>query len=639
MTDAGKVKVLSSQLSGLQEKHDQTLKLLQEQEERLKSQLEELSSVPEQERKPIPSDTQDILQEMEDLRTQFQAAKEQHEKALETMASESAAEMSRLKESHEALLLAMTQERDTVAESLRILKETSELTEQEKGEAIKTLEAQLATTLESHTEAVAQHAVALESLREEIESAWTLKLELQVQEMTKEHAERLQAAEERIESTGTIKESEIQELKDAFAQQIKDLEDESETRVVELITKHDLEVQEWKDQLSNQADAHEETLAQLRQEYSETAEKLKSELEASLVVNAALTAKLESNESELQTVRAAKAQVEADLDRANAEAQDQLALVRAEVEEIRKLLALKEAETTDLERRVQDLTDDLENTASISAMLKDTKRYKIKHIQIYGSSVSPNLKTKRAQMAIAHILEQLGIAFDFVDVATSEEAKMRIRRKSGGVTELPQIFTDGEYRGLLEDFEYANESHQLLQFLAFDRTRGFVPRHKTAAAATSDSGEQQHDFSSNVMAQDGEDAEQGAGLPTLVVNGQGNRSTAGGLHGHKAAAAAQAGGHGDLATSTYLLTPGSSQFQTTLSSHGTSSLGLGRKPGFVQSASQVWDGALKSDITHAKHDFGFGSTVMPDDDELEELFEKGAVSEAELEAMLASVNA
>ncbi|KAF9945522.1 SH3 domain-binding glutamic acid-rich-like protein 3, partial [Mortierella alpina] len=628
------VKVLSSQLSGLQEKHDQTLKLLQEQEERLKSQLEELSSVPEQERKPIPSDTQDVLQEMEDLRTQFQAAKEQHEKALENMATESAAEMSRLKESHEQLLLAVTQERDSVAESLKTLRESKELTEQEKDEAIKALEAQLATTMESRTEAVAQHAVALESLREEIESAWTLKLELQVQEMTMEHTEKLKAAEERMASTGTTKESEIQELKDAFAQQIKDLEDENETRVVELIAQHELAVREWKYKLSNQADAHEEALAQLRQEYSEEAEKLRSELEASLNVNAELEAKLELNESELQTVRAAKAQAEADLDRASAEAQDQLALVRAEVEEIRRLLELKEAETADLQKRVQDLSDDLANTASISAMLKDTKRYKIKHVQIYGSSVSPNLKTKRAQMAIAHILEQLEIVFDFVDVATSEEAKLRIRRKSGGVTELPQIFTDGEYRGLFEDFEYANESHQLLQFLAFDRTRGFVPRHKTS----SDHGE--YEFSSNVLAQDGEDAEQGAGLPAVVVNGLGNRSTAGGLDGHKTPPTGVR--HGDLATSTFLLSPGSSQFQTTSSPsspNGTSRLGLNKKPGFVHSASQVWDGALKSDITHAKHDFGFGSAVMPDDDELEELYEQGAVSEAELEAMLASVNA
>jgi hypothetical protein len=57
---------------------------------------------------------------MEELRTQFQNAKEQHEKALEDIAAERALEISKLKESHEALLLAMTQERDTVSESLKV---------------------------------------------------------------------------------------------------------------------------------------------------------------------------------------------------------------------------------------------------------------------------------------------------------------------------------------------------------------------------------------------------------------------------------------------------------------------------------------------------------------------------------------
>jgi len=57
---------------------------------------------------------------MEDLRAQFQNTKEQHEKALEDIACERAVEISQLKESHEALMLAMTQERDTVAESLKV---------------------------------------------------------------------------------------------------------------------------------------------------------------------------------------------------------------------------------------------------------------------------------------------------------------------------------------------------------------------------------------------------------------------------------------------------------------------------------------------------------------------------------------
>ncbi|KAG0203788.1 SH3 domain binding glutamic acid-rich protein-like [Mortierella sp. GBA30] len=631
MTDATKVKVLSSQLSGLQEKHDQTLKLLQEQEERLKEELEELSSVPEHERKPIPSDTQDVLQEMEELRTQFQKAKEQHEKALEDIAAERAAELLQLKDAQEALLLAVTQERDTVAESLRTLKESGEMTKRERDEKIKLLESQLTTALEGHAKAVEQHAEALESLRAEVESAWTMRLECRIQELIEEHEQKLKAAQESIEFTGISKESEIMALKDSLSQRIKDLEDENEARVLELIAKHDSEVQEWRDRLSNQIDAHEETLSALRQEYSETVDKLRGDLAVSLDTNAQLMDKLESNESELQNVRAAKTQVEADLDRANATAQDQLALVRAEMEEIRKLLALKETETAELERRVQELSDDLENTASISAMLKNTKRYKVKPVHIYGSSVSGNLKTKRAQQSISHALEQLWIEYEFVDVSTSDEAKRHMRRKNGGQTELPQIFSGGEYRGIFDDFEYAIETHQLLQFLAFDRTRGFVPRHKTAYDPDQDEG--QRSFTSSLLAQDGEDAEQGAGSPDVVVNGQRNRSTSAGMHA--------VSGNGDLATSMYLLSPGSNRFRSTsLNSNSSTRLGLGTKPGFVQTASQVWDGALKKDITHANHDLGLHqSTLTADDDELEELYEQGVVSEADLEAMLASVNA
>lgn len=101
--------------------HDQTLKLLQEQEERLKRELEELAVIPEQERKPIPSDTQDVLQEMEELRIQFQNANIQHQKTLEDLATERAEELTKIKEAHETLLQAMTSERDSVSLALKVI--------------------------------------------------------------------------------------------------------------------------------------------------------------------------------------------------------------------------------------------------------------------------------------------------------------------------------------------------------------------------------------------------------------------------------------------------------------------------------------------------------------------------------------
>ncbi|KAG0216915.1 hypothetical protein BGX33_011833 [Mortierella sp. NVP41] len=598
--------------------HDQTLKLLQEQEERLKRELEELSAISsDQQRKPIPSDTQDVLQEMEELRTQFQNAKEQHEKALEDIAAERALEISQLKESHETLLLAMTQERDTVAESLKTLKESGELSEGEKNDRIKELEQQMETALQGHAGVVAEHAVALENLRDEMESAWNLKLESRIQSLEKEHKELLSAAEERIEKTGHSGEEAIQELKDSFAEQIqelkvsfaeqiKELEDEKESHILELIAQHELELQTEKDRFVQQVDAHEELIAQLKEEHEEVVGKLKI--------------RLESTENALENAQS-------EMSRVHTDHQEELREVRVAMEEIRKLLTLKETETADLERRVQELTDDLENV-SMSAKLKNNKKYKVKLVQIYGSSVSGNLKVKRAQQSISDALEQLEIGYEFVDVSSTEEAKAYMRRKNGGELQLPQVFSGGEYRGLYEDFEYAIETHQLTQFLGFDRVRAFVPQRKANHHSI---------LEASALAQDGEDAEQGAGLPDVVINGLGNR-----LNTPSTGNISPSSGRksSDLSTSMYLLSPSSNRFQSTssLASNSSSrSNGGTKRPGFVQTASQAWDGALKDDITHAKHDLGFNSTVNPDDDELDELFEKGAVSEAELEAMLASV--
>lgn len=204
-----------------------------------------------------------------------------------------------------------------------------------------------------------------------------------------------------------------------------------------------------------------------------------------------------------------------------------------------------------------------------------------------------------------------------MDVAASEEAKMHIKRKSNGETALPQIFSDGDYRGTFEDFEYAIETHQLPQFLGFDRVQPFVPRAKDL------SGYGYH----NECAQHGEDAEQGAGLPHVVVNGMGSK--VGANNGSK---------NHNTATSMYLLSPGSNRFHSTssiASSVSSTSSMYSKKPGFVQAASQVWNGPLEDEHGRTKHDLGFNS-IIADDDELDELFEQGAVTDADLEAMLQS---
>lgn len=229
------------------------------------------------------------------------------------------------------------------------------------------------------------------------------------------------------------------------------------------------------------------------------------------------------------------------------------------------------------------------------------------------------LQIKRSQQAISDQLEQLEIDADFIDISTSEEAKLYMRRKNNGEKALPQVFSDGDYRGTHEDFEYAIETNQLPQFLGFDRLRPFVPRAKDLSAK---------DGLLSSGAQDGEDAEQGAGLPDVVVNGLSN----------KISGANNSNGTRNTATSMYLLSPASNRFHSSSSigsSGSTSSTYSKKQAGFVQAASQVWNGALEDEHGRTKHDLGFNA-IIADDDELDELFDQGAVTEADLEAMLQS---
>lgn len=86
----------------------------------MKRDLEELSLLPGPQRRPVPSDAQDVLKEMEDLRKQFSDAEIQHAKALKDLDAERALEVSQLRETHETLLSALTAEKDAVAESLKV---------------------------------------------------------------------------------------------------------------------------------------------------------------------------------------------------------------------------------------------------------------------------------------------------------------------------------------------------------------------------------------------------------------------------------------------------------------------------------------------------------------------------------------
>ncbi|RIA96842.1 thioredoxin-like protein [Glomus cerebriforme] len=97
-------------------------------------------------------------------------------------------------------------------------------------------------------------------------------------------------------------------------------------------------------------------------------------------------------------------------------------------------------------------------------MSEETKE----RVQIYGSSVAGNIFVKSNQSWIEQVLKQHGIKFSFVDVAADEDAKKYMKRKNRGETELPQIFVDGEYKGIFKTFQEAVEMKEVKKFLGLE---------------------------------------------------------------------------------------------------------------------------------------------------------------------------
>ncbi|CAG8639654.1 10926_t:CDS:2 [Cetraspora pellucida] len=89
-------------------------------------------------------------------------------------------------------------------------------------------------------------------------------------------------------------------------------------------------------------------------------------------------------------------------------------------------------------------------------------------VQIYGSSVAGNIFVKQNQASIESILNSNKIPYTFVDVAADQDQLNYMKRKNGGVKELPQIFVDGEYKGLTKELEQAVEMREVKEFLGLD---------------------------------------------------------------------------------------------------------------------------------------------------------------------------
>ncbi|RUS19266.1 hypothetical protein BC937DRAFT_87747 [Endogone sp. FLAS-F59071] len=81
------------------------------------------------------------------------------------------------------------------------------------------------------------------------------------------------------------------------------------------------------------------------------------------------------------------------------------------------------------------------------------------------SPVMSLIQAEGYQTRIKDVLNIKGIPFDFINIAYDEEAKSYMKQKNHGKTELPQIFVNGEFKGIYADFDDAVETETLDQFL------------------------------------------------------------------------------------------------------------------------------------------------------------------------------
>ncbi|KAJ2604221.1 hypothetical protein EV177_006475 [Coemansia sp. RSA 1804] len=89
-------------------------------------------------------------------------------------------------------------------------------------------------------------------------------------------------------------------------------------------------------------------------------------------------------------------------------------------------------------------------------------------VQIYGSTVSGNRTYKKQAKDLFIMLEGNEIDFEFICIAADQKAKLYMRRKALGNMSIPQIFVDGEFKGLYEDAFNANEKDELYEWLGLD---------------------------------------------------------------------------------------------------------------------------------------------------------------------------
>ncbi|KAJ1653006.1 hypothetical protein IWQ61_006789 [Dispira simplex] len=89
-------------------------------------------------------------------------------------------------------------------------------------------------------------------------------------------------------------------------------------------------------------------------------------------------------------------------------------------------------------------------------------------VQVYGSTISGNRKYKTEITKLDHYLRADEIPYEFIDIASNEEAKAYMRRKTKVGMVLPQVFCDGEFRATFDEVAEAVEIYQLRGILGLE---------------------------------------------------------------------------------------------------------------------------------------------------------------------------
>ncbi|KAL6041781.1 Glutaredoxin [Balamuthia mandrillaris] len=94
----------------------------------------------------------------------------------------------------------------------------------------------------------------------------------------------------------------------------------------------------------------------------------------------------------------------------------------------------------------------------------DVPELPMAHVELYSTSATSLLKTKKAIQSIRYLLDAKRINFEEYDVSMDAMRREEMQDKSGD-SALPQLFINGKYVGGWEEVEMLNEQGTLDELL------------------------------------------------------------------------------------------------------------------------------------------------------------------------------